>query len=73
MSDHNLTELEDALDQASFFRANRQYIININYIRGFKAYEKVKLQVDLTLPDLNHCIIISQEMAPQFKEWMQNA
>ena len=73
MSDNNLTELEDALDRYSFFRANRQYILNINFIRGFKAYEKVKLQVDLVLPDLNHCIIISQETAPQFKEWMQNA
>lgn len=73
MSDNNLTELEESLDRYSFFRANRQYIININFIRGFKAYEKVKLQVDLTLPDLSHCIIISQEMAPQFKEWMQNA
>lgn len=73
MSDHNLTELEESLDPASYFRANRQYIININFIRGFKAYEKVKIQVELTLPELNHCIIISQETAPQFKEWMHNA
>lgn len=73
MADSNLSELEEQLDQTSFFRANRQYIININFIRGFKAYEKVKLLVDLTLPDLNHCIIVSQEMAPQFREWMHNA
>ena len=71
--DKNLGELEEDLDETTFFRANRQYIININFIRGFKAYEKVKLLVDLTLPDLNHCIIVSQEMAPQFREWMHNA
>jgi two-component system LytT family response regulator len=73
LADHNLSELELTLDTASFFRANRQYIININYIRSFKTYEKVKVQIDLTIPELNHYIIVSQEMAPQFREWMHNA
>ena len=73
LADKNLSELENELDDAVFFRANRQYIININFVRGFKSYEKVKLMIDLTLPDLNHCIIVSQEMAPQFREWMYNA
>ncbi len=73
LSDNNLTELEKSLDPRMFFRANRQYIININFIRGFKAYEKVKLWIDLSLPEICHDIIISQEMAPQFKDWMSNA
>jgi DNA-binding LytR/AlgR family response regulator len=73
MADKNLTDLEEDLDKNHFFRANRQYIININFIRGFKTYEKVKLQVDLVLPDLNHCIIVSQENAPQFRQWIFNA
>ena len=73
LADKNLTDLELDLDDSMFFRANRQYIININYVKGFKAYEKVKLQVDLTLVDLNHCIIVSQETAPQFRDWMYNA
>ncbi|MFI5130753.1 MAG: LytR/AlgR family response regulator transcription factor [Chitinophagales bacterium] len=73
LADKNLSELEEELDSNIFFRANRQYIININFVRGFKSYEKVKLMVDLTLPELNHCIIVSQEMAPQFREWMHNA
>ena len=62
IADKNLGEMENELDENVFFRANRQYIININFIRGFKAYEKVKLIVDLTLPDLNHCVIVSQEI-----------
>ncbi len=73
LTDKNLSELEETLDTNIFFRANRQYIININFIKGFKSYEKVKLQVDLTLPELNHNIIVSQETAPQFREWMYNA
>lgn len=73
LADKNLSDLEEDLDETLFFRANRQYIVNLNYIRGFKTFEKVKLQVDLMIPDLNHCIIISQENAPQFKQWIFNA
>ncbi len=73
LADKNLSELENTLDDNDFFRANRQYIVNINYVRGFKSFEKVKLQVDLTLPQLNHNIIVSQETAPQFRDWMYNA
>ncbi|HYM92885.1 MAG TPA: LytTR family DNA-binding domain-containing protein [Chitinophagaceae bacterium] len=73
LADKNLTDIENDLDEMMFFRANRQYIININYVKGFKAYEKVKLQVDLTLTELNHCIIVSQETAPEFRDWMYNA
>jgi len=73
MADKNLGELQEDLDTDVFFRANRQYIVNINYIRGFKSYEKVKLQVDLAIPELNYCIIVSQETAPAFRKWMYEA
>ncbi len=66
--DKNLSELEDDLDKNIFFRANRQFIINVNFIRGFRIYEKVKLQVDLTVSTNNRPIIISQETAPLFKK-----
>lgn len=67
--DKNLSELESELNENIFFRANRQYIINVNYIRGFRMFEKVKLQVDMRIP-ANHHIIVSQEMAPVFKKWI---
>ncbi|NML21328.1 LytTR family transcriptional regulator [Pseudoflavitalea sp. G-6-1-2] len=73
VSDKKLTELETELDADMFFRANRQYIIALNYIKGFKPYEKVKLQVDLTVPDTPHLVIISQETAPAFRKWVNEA
>lgn len=73
LCDRTLTELEDLLDNTVFFRANRQYIINVDYIRGFKTFEKVKLQVDLTFSPNPHKIIISQETAPHFKKWIYEA
>lgn len=73
LSDKNLAELEAELDNQVFFRVNRQYIVNIDYIRSFRTYERVKLQVELTLPDLRHVVIVSQETAPEFRKWIAGA
>ena len=73
LCDKNLADLEMELDKNRFFRANRQYIVNINYIRSFKPYEKVKLQIDLATNDINHAIIVSQETAPAFRKWVYEA
>ncbi|MEP7251717.1 MAG: LytTR family DNA-binding domain-containing protein [Ginsengibacter sp.] len=70
IADKTLSELEEELDDQTFFRANRQYIINVNFIRGFKPCDKVKLSVDLNVPEINHSITISQETAPAFRKWM---
>jgi DNA-binding LytR/AlgR family response regulator len=70
LCEQNLSDLENILDNHRFFRANRQYIVNISYIRGYKAHERVKLAVDLACSDLNHLIVISQETAPYFKKWI---
>jgi DNA-binding LytR/AlgR family response regulator len=68
--DRNLSILESELDPTVFFRANRKYIVNINFIKSYKIFEKVKLIVELTIPDIAHQIIISQETAPLFKKWL---
>ena len=73
IADKNLGDLEQELEQKTFFRVNRQYILNINFIRSFKTYERVKLQIELTVPDLNHYIIVSQETAPLFRKWISEA
>jgi DNA-binding LytR/AlgR family response regulator len=71
--DKNLTDLETELDNKTFFRVNRQYIVNINFIRSFKAYERVKLQIELTVSDLNYFIVVSQETAPFFRKWISES
>src|SRR5688572_22502142 len=70
LCDKTLSDLEAELDEASFFRANRQYIVNIDYIRSFKVFEKVKLEVFLKIPQAEHQIIVSQKTAPLFKKWV---
>jgi DNA-binding LytR/AlgR family response regulator len=70
ISDKNLTILERELDRSIFFRANRKYIISINFIKAFRPFEKVKLQVDLSIPDQVRQVVISQESAKSFKNWI---
>ena len=66
----NLTELEELLTSGGFFRANRQYIVNAEYIRSYKTYDKVKLVIDLSIPVTENLIVVSQETAPHFRRWM---
>lgn len=75
MVENNLSELEHELDETIFFRANRQYIINIDHIKSFKTHERVKLKVDMNPAELNEhsSIIISQENAQAFRKWIYAA
>jgi len=73
VAENNLSDLEELLDSSQFFRVNRQYIVNINFIRGFRPFEKVKLLLELNMPELKHHIVISQESSPEFRRWIYNA
>ncbi|HEY6975094.1 MAG TPA: LytTR family DNA-binding domain-containing protein [Chitinophagaceae bacterium] len=68
--DRNLSILEAELDPVIFFRANRKYVVNINFIKSYKTYEKVKLILELSVSDISHQIIISQETSAEFKKWI---
>jgi DNA-binding LytR/AlgR family response regulator len=65
----NLSELEEELDKNLFYRANRKYIINANYVKRFKPLDRSKLSVELQLP-ISEEIIISQENSSSFKKWI---
>ena len=71
----SLSILEQELDSNIFFRANRQYIINIAHIKSFRTYERIKLRLEMNPAELNdqHFIIISQDTAPAFKKWIYAA
>ena len=65
----NLSEVASFLD-SRFYRANRQYIINIEHLKTFETFERVKLQVEMELPNNNHQIIVSQENCKRFRKWV---
>jgi DNA-binding LytR/AlgR family response regulator len=67
--DFTLDKLEKELDPAIFFRANRQYILNINSIHKVENWFNGKLIIK-TRPDTQERIVVSRERARSFKEWI---
>jgi len=65
----SLNKIEEQLD-GFYFRANRQYIINIDFIKSFRIHDKTKLIVEMKMDDDTAVIHISQVTAPKFKEWI---
>lgn len=71
--DAKLSDLEKVLDKKTFFRANRQLIVNINAIREFKSIEFSKIELHIRPTAwIKEAIIISQFTAPDFKNWIAN-
>lgn len=67
--DYTLDELEAMLDPGQFFRANRQYIVDINSVQQIHPYFNNKLKLTLKpIPDDE--VLVSRERATDFKKWM---
>lgn len=71
--DKTLTEIEEDFDSSLFFRANRQTIVNLNFIKSFKPHQRVKLLLEMEIATVEEPIIISQQVAPDFKKWIEGA
>lgn len=67
--DFTLDELENQLDPKIFFRANRQYIVNIEAIISVHNFFGGKLKLRLK-PETGENVMVSREKAVLFKEWM---
>lgn len=59
-----LSTIEERLPKSRFFRANRQYIVNLNEISAIN--ESMSDGYDLTMSD-NHCIEVSRRNAVELK------
>jgi DNA-binding LytR/AlgR family response regulator len=65
-----LEEVEELLNPKQFYRANRQYIINIDAIQTVKPVENSKLIIRLKEPNQKLEIDMSRLKSPEFKKWM---
>lgn len=66
--DFTLEALEEVLDPATFFRANRTYIVNISCIQDVVMYSNSRLKI-ATQPAWDKEIIVSREKVGEFKDW----
>jgi two-component system, LytTR family, response regulator LytT len=67
--DYNLDALENILDPVTFFRINRQYIINIQSIAEMFTYSKSRVLIKLN-PPAKHETVVSTERSGDFKSWL---
>ena len=66
-SDFTLEELEDILEDKKFFRVNRQFIINSDYIKNIHTSPYYK--VDLSFQPQEE-ITVSRDRVKDFKDWL---
>ncbi|WP_426275043.1 LytR/AlgR family response regulator transcription factor [Chryseobacterium sp. S-02] len=66
-SDFTLDELEDVLDEKKFFRTNRQFIINSDYVKNIHTSPNYK--VDLEFQPQEE-ITVSRDRVKDFKDWL---
>ncbi len=67
--DQSLADLEKETNPSIFYRVNRKYLVNVSAIQKIKSYPKSKLELELK-PAAPEEVIVSQENAAAFKEWM---
>jgi DNA-binding LytR/AlgR family response regulator len=71
MIDYNtLDEIEELLDPKQFYRANRQFIINLDAVHTVKPVENSKLVIKLKEPNHKLEIDMSRLKSPEFKKWL---
>ncbi|NHQ79838.1 LytR/AlgR family response regulator transcription factor, partial [Elizabethkingia miricola] len=65
----SLDELMRQLNNEIFYRANRQYIVNINAIESISIYGRNQLRIETKLKP-EEAIIISKNKVSDFKKWL---
>lgn len=68
-SDFTLDELEDALDEKKFFRVNRQFIVNSDYIKNIHTSPNYKVELEFQPQEE---ITVSRDRVKDFKDWLVN-
>lgn len=67
--DYSLERVEEMGDPRSFFRINRQFIVNIEAIKDMYAYSKSRVKLTLQ-PNCDLETVVSTERSPYFKKWL---
>lgn len=67
---YTIDEIEEVVNPARFFRANRQTIIHVNQVETYRKHDTGKIEVHLKC-DKNLRIDVSREKANEFIAWLE--
>lgn len=65
----SLEKVDEMADPRTFFRINRQFIVNIECIKEMYAYSKSRVKLTLN-PPIDRETVVSTERSPIFKKWL---
>ena len=68
--DYSLDKIEQLIDSKSFYRINRNFIINYSAIHDIIAYSSNRLKIILEDWTEKENVIVSRERVSDFKKWM---
>ena len=73
ITDYNsLDEVEELLDPTKFYRANRQFLVNIAAIESYKTHFTSKIELKLNVP-MKEEIMVSKDKAHDFRMWFEES
>ena len=67
--DFSMDKIEGMVSPNSFFRVNRQFIINLTAIDEMHAHSKSRVKIILRPPSKQECVV-SAEKSADFKKWL---
>jgi two-component system response regulator LytT len=68
--DYSLDQIEQMLDRHSFFRINRQFIVQVDAIKKITTYYNSRLILQLE-PAAETDVLISRDRVTAFKSWLE--
>jgi DNA-binding LytR/AlgR family response regulator len=71
LSNDSLNVLQTQLS-SEFYRASRQYIINVNFVISFRGEKHGKLTVEIGSAGYSSTILLSRASATKFKKWIDS-
>lgn len=67
--DYTLEQLQSLANPVTFFRVNRQFIVNMHAIKEMHTHSKSRVRLTLSPPS-NIPTIVSTDRSPVFKKWL---
>ena len=68
--DYSLEQLHSMLDPRTFFRINRECIVNIDAITLMYSYSSSRLQLTLKNKEKSDLFVVSRDKVAEFKRWI---
>jgi len=66
-----LDELTDLVDPACFFRANRQFLVSLQAVAGYRPHHTGRIEIMLKKPGDQLELQVSKERAASFRQWFE--